>query len=50
MGTVAKVVSLYKPSTWKEKGLKWTIGMFFVTLVVLNFFADVLLESRTGSF
>ena len=37
MGTVAKVVSLYKPSTWKEKGLKWTIGMFFVTLVVLNF-------------
>ena len=37
MGTVAKVVSLYKPSTWKEKGLKWTIGMFFVTFVVLNF-------------
>jgi hypothetical protein len=37
MGTVSKVVSLYKPSTWKEKGLKWTIGMFFVTLVVLNF-------------
>jgi len=37
MGTVSKVVSLYKPSTWKEKGLKWTIGMFFVTLVLLIF-------------
>lgn len=35
MGTVAKVVTLYKPSTWKEKGLKWTIGMFFVTLLIL---------------
>lgn len=35
MGTVSKVFSLYKPSTWKEKGLKWTIGMFIVTLFVL---------------
>lgn len=26
---------MYKPSTWKEKGLKWTIGMFFMTLLIL---------------
>ncbi|MEE9327385.1 MAG: DUF2333 family protein [Cocleimonas sp.] len=35
MGTVSKVFSLYKPSTWKEKGLLWTIGMFFVTLILI---------------
>ncbi|MEB8431483.1 DUF2333 family protein [Cocleimonas sp. KMM 6892] len=37
MGAVGKVFSLYKPSTWKEKGLKWTIGMFIVTLLILSF-------------
>lgn len=35
MGAAANVVNLYKPSTWKEKGLKWTIGMFFVSFVLL---------------
>lgn len=35
MGTAAKVFSLYKPSTWKEKGLKWTIGLFLVTLLLI---------------
>jgi len=35
MGAISKVFSLYKPSTWKEKGLKWTIGMFFITLLLL---------------
>lgn len=35
MGTVNNFLSLYKPSTWKEKGLKWTIGMFFTTLLIL---------------
>ncbi len=35
MGTATKVVNMYKPSTWKEKGLKWTIGMFFVTFILL---------------
>ena len=35
MGATAKVISMYKPSTWKEKGLKWTIGMFFFTLVFI---------------
>ena len=38
MGATAKVINLYKPSTWKEKGLKWTIGMFFVTLILLIIF------------
>ncbi len=35
MSAAAKIIDMYKPSTWKEKGLKWTIGMFFVTLVLL---------------
>jgi len=35
MGVTTKVVSMYKPSTWKEKGLKWTIGMFFITFLLL---------------
>lgn len=35
MGATAKVVNMYKPSTWKEKGLKWTLGMLFVTLLLL---------------
>jgi len=35
MSKVSSIISMYKPSTWKEKGLKWTIGMFFVTLLLL---------------
>jgi len=35
MGATTKVISMYKPSTWKEKGLKWTIGLFFVTYILL---------------
>ncbi len=35
MGATAKVVNMYKPSTWKEKGLKWTIGLFFITFILL---------------
>ena len=35
MGTASKVVSMYKPSTWKEKGLKWTIGLFCITILLL---------------
>ena len=38
MGATAKIVNLYKPSTWKEKGLKWTIRMFIVTLILLIIF------------
>ena len=38
MGATQKVINLYKPSTWKEKGLKWTIRMLFVTLVLLTLF------------
>ncbi len=36
MGATEKVVNLYKPSTWKEKGLKWTIGLFIVTFFLLT--------------
>lgn len=35
MSTVNNILSMYKPSTWKEKGLIWTIGMFLVTLLLL---------------
>jgi len=35
MGAAAKVVNLYKPSTWKEKGLKWTVSMFFVSFLLI---------------
>ena len=38
MGATANIVNLYKPSTWKEKGLKWTIRMFIVTLILLIIF------------
>lgn len=38
MGATADVISLYKPSTWKEKGLKWTIRMFIFTLILLIIF------------
>ncbi len=36
MGAVGKVFTLYKPSTWKEKGLKWSIGLLIVTLLILS--------------
>ena len=36
MGATEKVVNLYKPSTWKEKGLKWTIGLFIITFFLLT--------------
>jgi hypothetical protein len=30
-----QVVGLYKPSTWQEKGLPWTLGLFAATYVVV---------------
>ena len=36
MGAVGTVFTLYKPSTWKAKGLKWTIGLLIVTLLILS--------------
>jgi hypothetical protein len=33
--TVAKVVKLYHPRTWKEKGLWWSLGLFLVTYVIV---------------
>ena len=30
-----QVVGLYKPSTWREKGLPWTLGLFAATYVVV---------------
>ncbi|MCK5918540.1 MAG: DUF2333 family protein [Cocleimonas sp.] len=29
-----EVISYYNPKVWKEKGLKWTLGLFSVTAVV----------------
>ena len=36
MGAVGRVFTLYKPSTWKAKGLKWTIGLLIVTLLIVS--------------
>ncbi len=30
-----QVINMYNPKTWKEKGLRWTIGLFFVTYLVV---------------
>ena len=30
-GKVTQVAGYYKPSTWKQKGLWWTLGLFIVT-------------------
>lgn len=35
MSTFSTLLSAYKPATWREKGLKWTIGLFLVTLLVV---------------
>ncbi len=36
MGAIGTVFSLYKPSTWKAKGLKWSIGLLIVTLLIIS--------------
>lgn len=50
MGATAKVVNMYKPSTWKEKGLKWTIGMFFITFLLLILLFMFLWSSEPAHF
>jgi len=42
MSAASKILHMYKPSTWKEKGLKWTIGMFLITLLLLIFLLQFL--------
>lgn len=32
---VTKAVTLYHPRTWKEKGLRWTAGLFLITYLVV---------------
>ncbi|HFC29856.1 MAG TPA: DUF2333 family protein, partial [Oceanospirillales bacterium] len=32
-----EVLSYYNPKTWKEKGLRWTIGLFVVTYIIFVF-------------
>ncbi len=34
-GKVTRVVSLYDPRTWKEKGFWWTVGLFLITYLVV---------------
>ncbi|MGB5733474.1 MAG: DUF2333 family protein [Thiohalocapsa sp.] len=31
----AKVATYYKPSTWKEKGIWWTAGLFLITYLIV---------------
>lgn len=30
-----KVLDMYHPKTWKEKGLWWTLGLFLVTYLIV---------------
>ena len=32
---VAKVVTIYDPRTWKERGLWWTLGLFLITYLMV---------------
>ena len=31
-----KLIRLYHPQTWKEKGIAWTSGLVIVTLIIIN--------------
>jgi hypothetical protein len=33
--TISKVLAVYHPETWREKGLWWTLGLFLLTYVVI---------------
>jgi hypothetical protein len=45
-----EVISYYNPKVWKEKGLKWTIGLFFVTAVLAIFVLMFIWSSEPAQF
>ncbi len=48
--TFTKVVKVYDPRTWKEKGLWWTAGLFLLTYVVIVVVLGLLWSPSPGSF
>jgi hypothetical protein len=46
---VVKVAKYYHPSTWKEKGLWWTAGLFLVTYVVIMIILGLVWSRSPGS-
>ncbi len=45
-----ELIGYYNPKTWKEKGLKWTLGLFSVTAVIAVFVLMFLWSNEPGSF
>ncbi|MEK7991229.1 MAG: DUF2333 family protein [Thiotrichaceae bacterium] len=43
-------VGLYHPKTWKEKGLKWTLGLFVATYIVVVLFLGFFWSAEPSSF
>ncbi|WP_295456254.1 DUF2333 family protein [uncultured Thiodictyon sp.] len=48
--SVAKLVTMYHPRTWKEKGLWWTAGLFLITYLVVVVILGVLWSRSPGPF
>lgn len=47
---VSRLINLYRPRTWKQKGLAWSVGLVFVTLVVVFFFVGVYWSQEPDQF
>ncbi len=47
---LSKLVQLYNPQTWKQKGLLWSIGLALVTLVVVLFLVGVYWSQEPAEF
>jgi hypothetical protein len=45
-----RLIALYDPRIWKEKGLWWTIGLFIVTYVVVTVILGILWSRSPASF
>jgi hypothetical protein len=48
--TVKKVATAYRPSTWKEKGLWWTAGLFLVTYLGIVVVLGMIWSTSPGPF
>ncbi len=48
--TVTKVVKLYDPRTWREKGLWWTVGLFALTYFVVVSILGIFWSRSPGLF
>ena len=48
--TVTRVVTLYHPRTWREKGLWWTAGLFLATYLAIVAVLGILWSRSPGPF